>query len=409
MKLALKIAFRYLFSKKSTNAINIISIVSMVGMGLGAFALIVLLSVFNGFETLVLDLQNSFYSDIEIKTTKGKTFNPTNKLLEIISISEGVDAYSFVLEENAYLKYKEKERIATVKGVDENYYNVSRIEKNIVAGNSQLIDKGINYAILGSGIDYYLGTDVKRPITPIQISIPKKKKTTAIVASQLLNSGSVMPGGVFLIQSEFDNKYMIIPIDLMRKITKTKKEISSIEIRIKEGYVLEKVKNNLSEALGENYFLTTRNEQDKALYKAMKAEKWAVFAILGLIMFIISFNIVGSLSMISIEKKQDISILRAMGLKKKVIKNIFILQGVIGSLIGAFIGVVLGLLLLLSQKIFGFISLPSNGAFVIDSYPVFIKTNDILFSFLMVVVISIIASYYPAKKASEQDFSFSKN
>ena len=409
MKLALKIAFRYLFSKKSTNAINIISIVSMVGMGLGAFALIVLLSVFNGFETLVLDLQNSFYSDIEIKTTKGKTFNPTNKLLEIISITEGVDEYSFVLEENAYLKYKEKERIATVKGVDENYYNVSRIEKNIVAGNSQLIDKGINYAILGSGIDYYLGTDVKRPITPIQISIPKKKKTTAIVASQLLNSGSVMPGGVFLIQSEFDNKYMIIPIDLMRKITKTKKEISSIEIRIKEGYVLEKVKNNLSEALGENYFLTTRNEQDKALYKAMKAEKWAVFAILGLIMFIISFNIVGSLSMISIEKKQDISILRAMGLKKKVIKNIFILQGVIGSLIGAFIGVVLGLLLLLSQKIFGFISLPSNGAFVIDSYPVFIKTNDILFSFLMVVVISIIASYYPAKKASEQDFSFSKN
>ena len=409
MKLALKIAFRYLFSKKSTNAINIISIVSMVGMGLGAFALIVLLSVFNGFETLVLDLQNSFYSDIEIKTTKGKTFNPTNKLLEIISKTEGVDEYSFVLEENAYLKYKEKERIATVKGVDENYYNVSRIEKNIVAGNSQLIDKGINYAILGSGIDYYLGTDVKRPITPIQISIPKKKKTTAIVASQLLNSGSVMPGGVFLIQSEFDNKYMIIPIDLMRKITKTKKEISSIEIRIKEGYVLEKVKNNLSEALGENYFLTTRNEQDKALYKAMKAEKWAVFAILGLIMFIISFNIVGSLSMISIEKKQDISILRAMGLKKKVIKNIFILQGVIGSLIGAFIGVVLGLLLLLSQKIFGFISLPSNGAFVIDSYPVFIKTNDILFSFLMVVVISIIASYYPAKKASEQDFSFSKN
>lgn len=375
MKLAFKIAFRYLFSKKSTNAINIISIVSMVGMGLGTFALIVLLSVFNGFESLVLDLQNSFYSDIEIAAVKGKTFEPTNKLLEKISNTKGVKEYSFVLEENAYLKYKDKERIATVKGVDENYFNVSKIEKNVAAGSSKLIEKGIYYAILGSGIDYYLGTDVKRPITPIQISIPKKEKTTAIVASQLLNSGSVMPGGVFLIQSEFDNKYMIIPLELMRKITKTKKEISSIELKIEDNATLEKVKKDLSENLGENYFLTTRNEQDKALYKAMKAEKWAVFAILGLIMFIISFNIVGSLSMISIEKKQDISILKAMGLKRKTIKSIFIMQGVLGSLIGAFLGLIIGLILLFSQKIFGFISLPSDGAFVIDSYPVFILSS----------------------------------
>lgn len=408
MKLAFKIAFRYLFSKKSTNAINIISIVSMVGMGLGTFALIVLLSVFNGFETLVLDLQNSFYSDIEIEAAKGKTFNPTKELLEQLSTTNGIEEYSFVLEENAYLKYKKKERIATVKGVDANFFNVSRIEGNIAAGSSKLVEEGINYAILGSGIDYYLGTDVKRPISPIQISIPKKKKTAALVASQLLNTGNVMPGGVFLIQSQFDNKYMIIPLDLMRKITKTKKEISSIEIKLKESFKLQKVKNVLEQKLGANFLITTRNEQDKALYKAMKAEKWAVFAILGLIMFIISFNIVGSLSMVSIEKKQDISILKAMGLKRKTIRNIFILQGVTGSLIGAFVGLILGLMLLFGQKIFGFVNLPSNGGFVIDSYPVFIKTNDIFFSFIMVVVISLIASYYPAKKASEQEFSFAK-
>lgn len=408
MKLALKIAFRYLFSKKSTNAINIISIVSMVGMGLGTFAMIILLSVFNGFETLVLDLQNSFYSDIEIQISKGKTFKPHKELLSKISSTSSIEDYSFILEENAYLKYKKKERIATVKGVDQNFYNVSRIEKSIAAGNSKLIENGINYAILGSGIDYYLGTDIKRPIDPIRISIPKKKKTTAIVASQLLNTGSVMPGGVFLIQSEFDNKYMIIPLELMRKITKTKEEISSIEIRISETATLAKVKKQLLEKLGKDYTITTRNEQDKALYKAMKAEKWAVFAILGLIMFIISFNIVGSLSMISIEKKQDISILRAMGLKRKTIKFIFILQGVLGSIIGATIGLLLGLTILFAQKIFGFISLPSDGAFVIDSYPVYIEINDILLSFLMVVVISLIASYYPAKKASEQIFSFVK-
>lgn len=408
MKLAFKIAWRYLFSKKSTNAINIISMVSMVGMGLGAFALIILLSVFNGFENLVLDLQNSFYADIEVKAVKGKSFIPTNDLLDKITSTAGVDEYCFVLEENAYLKYNDKEKIATVKGVDENFYNVSRIENNIAAGKPTLKEKGINYAVLGSGIDYVLGTNVNTPLEPININIPKKGKGSAIIASQLFNSGQVMPGGVFLIQSEFDNKYIIIPLSLMRKITKTKEAISSIEIRTFKNSNLSKVKKELMANLGDSFSVTPRNEQDKALYKAMQAERWAVFAILGLIMFIISFNIVGSLSMISIEKKKDISILKAMGLKKQTVKQIFIMQGVMGSILGAIIGLSLGLLILGAQKMFGFIGLPSNGGFVIDAYPVHILPGDILLSFLMVVVISIIASFYPAKKASEEAFSFVK-
>lgn len=408
MKLAFKIALRYLFSKKSTNAINIISMVSMIGMGLGAFALIILLSVFNGFENLVLDLQNSFYADLEVKAVKGKTFIPTNDFLEKISSTEGVEAYCFVLEENAYLKYDDKEKIATVKGVDQNFYNVSRIEPNIAAGKPTLIENGINYAIIGSGIDYVLGTNVNNPLEPIKINIPKKGKSSAIVASQLFNSGQVMPGGVFLIQSEFDNKYMIVPLSLMRKITKEKEAISSIEIRAAENSNLAKIKQKLAENLGKDFSITPRNEQDKALYKAMQAERWAVFAILGLIMFIISFNIVGSLSMMSIEKKKDISILKAMGLKKNTVQQIFILQGVMGSVLGAIIGLILGLLILGAQKMFGFIGLPSNGGFVIDSYPVHILFKDIVLSFFMVVVISIIASFYPAKKAAEEAFSFVK-
>ncbi|MFT4644596.1 MAG: lipoprotein-releasing system permease protein [Planctomycetota bacterium] len=408
MKLAFKIALRYLFSKKSTNAINIISMVSMVGMGLGAFALIVLLSVFNGFENLVLDLQNSFYADIEVKAVKGKTFLPTNDFIDKITSTKDVDTYCFILEENAYLKYEDKEKIATVKGVGENFYAVSRIESNIAAGKATLKEKGINYAILGSGIDYVLGTNVNNPLNPIRINIPKKGKSTAVVASQLFNSGQVMPGGVFLIQSEFDNKYMIIPLLLMRKITKTKDAISSIEIKTVENSNLSKVKKELSASLGDGFSVTPRNEQDKALYKAMQAERWAVFAILGLIMFIISFNIVGSLSMISIEKKKDISILKAMGLKKQTVKQIFIIQGVLGAVLGAIIGLALGLLILGAQKMFGFIGLPSNGGFVIDSYPVHIRIEDIMLSFLMVVVISVIASFYPAKKAAEEAFSFVK-
>jgi len=409
MKLPFQIAKRYLFSKKSTNAINIISLVSMIGMGLGSFALIVLLSVFNGFEHLVLDLQNSFYSDLEIKATKGKTFEPVQDILKELSTENGIASYSYILEENAYLKYKDKERLATIKGVDTNYYKTSRIEKSVVMGSPKLQEKGINYAILGSGIDYVLDTDVERPISSISINIPKKGKTAAMIASQLFNSGEVVPGGVFLIQAEFDNKYILIPLELMRNITRIDSEVSAIEMRINEKANLEKVKATLLQKLPKDFEILARYEHDKSLYKAMKAERWAVFAILGLIMFIISFNIVGSLSMVSIEKKRDISILKAMGLKKNDVLKIFMLQGVLGSVLGATIGLFLGLLVLFAQKTFGFIGLPSNGGFVIDAYPVFIKAEDIFFSFIMVVVISLIASYYPAKKASEQAFTFVKD
>lgn len=408
MKLAFQIAKRYLFSKKSTNAINIISLVSMVGMGLGSFALIVLLSVFNGFEHLVLDLQNSFYSDLQINPIKGKTFEPSDTVLMQLTEANGIASYSYVLEENAYLKYKDNERLATVKGVDTNYYETSRIEKNIVMGASKLSENGINYAVMGSGIDYVLDTDVRRPISSISINIPKKGKTAAIIASQLFHSGEVVPGGVFLIQSEFDNKYIFVSLEKMRSITKIKTAVSTIEIRINEQAKLEKVKKNLVKVLPAGYEVLARYEHDKSLYKAMKAERWAVFAILGFIMFIISFNIVGSLSMVSIEKKRDISILKAMGLKKNDVLKIFMLQGVMGSVLGSIIGLFLGLLVLFAQKAFGFIGLPTNGGFVIDSYPVFIKMEDIFLSFLMVVLISIIASYYPAKKASEQAFTFTK-
>lgn len=409
MKLAFQIAKRYLFSKKSTNAINIISIVSMVGMGLGSFALIVLLSVFNGFEHLVLDLQNSFYSDLEIKAERGKTFEPVNDILKTLTKENGIASYSYVLEENAYLKYKDKERLATVKGVDTNYYSTSKIEKNIVMGESALQDKGINYAILGSGIDYILNTDVERPISSISINIPKKGKSAAMIASQLFNSGEVMPGGVFLIQSEFDNKYIIVPLELMRNITRMETAVSAIEIRINDKATLEKVKKDLLKNLPTGFEVLARYEHDKSLYKAMKAERWAVFAILSFIMFIISFNIVGSLSMVSIEKKRDISILKAMGLKKADIQKIFMLQGLMGSVLGAAIGLCLGLLLLLAQIQFGLIGLPSDGGFVINAYPVFIKAEDIIISFVMVVVISLIASYYPSKKAANQAFSFVKD
>lgn len=409
MKLPFIIALRYLFSKKSTNAINIISKVSMGGMGIGAFALIVVLSVYNGFENLVLNLQNSFYPDIEINALEGKTFELTDSLRVRINNIEGLELISYALQENAYLRYKEKSVIATVKGVDEQFFKVNTIDEYIMMGSSVLHEKDINYGVLGAGIDYQLNTNVSKALHPITISIPKKGKPSGLIATQLFNTGKVMAGGVFAIQNDFDYKYMFIPIELMQAISQEKSYIfSGIEAKAKSGVKLKNLKQDVLEQLGDDFSVTTRFEQDEALYRIMKLEKYATIAILGLILLIISFNIVGSLSMLAMEKKKDITILKSMGADNLTIRMIFLLNGSLGSILGAGVGLILGLLLVLAQSTFGLVKLGGNGGFVIDAYPVIVLWTDILIAFSMIVVISLLAAWYPAKKASKQAISFAQ-
>jgi len=406
MKLSFLIAFRYLFSKKSTNAINIISMVSMGGMGIGAFALIVVLSVYNGFEDLVLNLQNSFYPDIEIRVKQGKLFEPDSVLLNKINAIKDIENLSFVLEENAYLRYKEKSIIATTKGVDEMFFSINNIDDFVPLGKSALKENDINYALLGAGIDYQLNTNVNQPINSISISIPKKTKSSALMAAQLFNTGKAMPGGVFAIQNDFDGKYIFISLDLMQDIMQVDNKISGIEMKAKNGTNLYKLKEMLTSTISEDFKVTTRFEQDEELYQIMKVEKYATIAVLGLILFIISFNIVGSLSMLAMEKRKDISILKSMGAEKNVIRRAFLLNGMLGSLIGSFVGLLAGLALVFAQKIFGFVKLGGNGGFVIDAYPVIVLGSDILIAFTMIVIISLLAAWYPAKKAAEQIIKF---
>lgn len=406
MKLSFLIALRYLFSKKSTNAINIISMVSMGGMGIGAFALIVVLSVYNGFEDLVLNLQNSFYPDIEIRVAEGKLFEADEATLNILNNTSEIENYSFVLEENAYLRYNEKSVIATTKGVDDNFFQINNIDKYVPLGKSVLKENDIHYMLLGAGIDFQLNTNVKNPINSISVSIPKKTKSSALMAAQLFNTGKAMPGGIFAIQNEFDSKYVFISLDLMQEIMQANNKISGIEIKAAKGTNLYKLKENLSSNLSDSFKVVTRYEQDEELYQIMKIEKYATIAVLGLILFIISFNIVGSLSMLAMEKKKDISILKSMGADKKTIQSLFLLNGTLGSIIGSFIGLAAGLLLVLAQKTFGFVKLGGNGGFVIDTYPVIILWTDILIAVAMVIGISLVAAWYPAKKAAEQSITF---
>lgn len=405
MKTAFYIAKRYLFSKKSTNAINIISFVSMIGMGLGAAVLVVLLSVFNGFEGVVVQLQSSFYADIEINKLEGKVFEIDNIKLQEISDLEAIQAYCLVLEENAYISYNNKSIVAKVRAYDENFEKVNDIGQYIIQGEKDLQENGQDFALLGAGVFRKIEANSNQSIT---IAIPKKGKTTAINAVQLFNTAQIFPGGVFGIQNEFDNVYILTSLDFLRKLQGFKNEVSSIEIKIKPGAKENTVANDLLKILGPDYKTTTRVQQNQSLYKAMQAEKFAMIAILFLVLLIISFTIVGALSMLAMEKRVDISILKAMGASKKLIFNIFLLEGILGSLIGATIGAVLGLIIVLIQQVFGVIKLGTNGGFVIDSYPVKLEMFDVLIAFVLIIIISFLASWFPAKRAANSEILFVK-
>ena len=403
MHTAFAIAIRYLFSSKSTNAINIISYISMIGMGLGAMVLVVLLSVFNGFEDLVIQLQGSFYADIEINKTAGKVFQADEVFIEKIENIEGIETYALVLEENAYVSYDGKSTVAKVRAYDEQFYKVNTIADYIIEGSSELKHDDQDFALLGAGVYYHINANNNQPIS---IAIPKKGKTSAINVSQLFTSAQIFPGGVFGIQNEFDNSYIITSLAFLRDLQGFKNEVSSIELKVKEGFNDKAVINNINQQLGAEFETTTRVQQNKSLYKAMQAEKYAMIAILFLVLLIISFTIVGALSMLAMEKKLDISILKAMGASDGFIFKVFMYQGMFGSLIGALVGAVMGVLIVGAQQLFGFVTLGGNGGFVIEAYPVKLEAPDVLLAFALITVISFIASWLPASRAAKGKMLF---
>ncbi|MCD8528418.1 MAG: ABC transporter permease [Chitinophagales bacterium] len=406
MKTIFTIASRYLFSKKSTNAINIISYVSMAGMGIGAAVLVVLLSVFNGFESLVVTLQSSFYPDIEIKQTTGKFFKQENELFAKLNEIPEVESVCLVLEENAYVNYNGKSTIAKARGYDTNFNKVNSIEDYMVKGDAILTEKNQDYAVLGAGVYTTLEANNNQPIT---IAIPKKGKNTTIIASQLFKTAQIFPSGVFAIQTEFDNSYILTSLPFMQNLSDNKGKISSIEVKLKSTANEKTAVKNMQKLLGNTYTVTTRVEQNKSLYKAMQAEKYAMVAILFLVLLIISFTIVGALSMLSLEKTLDISILKAMGAGKNKIFKIFMGVGIMGSLIGAGVGAFLGVLIIGAQQLFGIVKLGgAEGGFVIDAYPVKLLFTDVLLSFALIIIISIIASWLPAKRAANAALQFQK-
>jgi lipoprotein-releasing system permease protein len=396
VKLSLYIAKRYLFAKKSRNAINIISTVSVAGVAVGTMALIIILSVFNGLETMVSAIFNTFDPDIKITAAEGKTFIADTARLKLLSRVDGLSCYSLTIEDNALLKYGSREFIATIKGIDENYVMVSNIDSSMWEGEFILKnEKGRPYAIPGIGVAQYLGIRVNF-ITPLEIIFPRKTGSVNFNAENSLNRKFIFPSGIFEVEKEYDSKYVYIPIDFARELTETDKGVTTIEIKFKKNADPNSVQKDIAKIFGKGFTVHNRYEQQAIFYKVMRSERLAIFFILTLILIIASFNIIGSLTMLIIEKEKDIDILKSLGADNNLIRKIFIFEGWLISIIGAISGIILGFIVCWLQQTYGLVKLNSQ-SLIMNSYPVVMKIKDFIVVPGTVLLIGYWAAWYPVR------------
>jgi len=396
VKLSLYIAKRYLFAKKSRNAINVISAVSVAGVAVGTMALIVVLSVFNGLEKLVTSIFNTFDPDLKITAAEGKTFIPDSSKLVLLGNIDGISCYSLSIEENALLKYGERKVIATIKGVDDNYSKVSGIDSAMWEGEFNLrSEKGRPWAVPGVGIAQYLGIRVNF-INPLFIWVPKRSAGATLNPEEAFNHEYIFPSGIFQVEQAYDSKYIYLPIDFARELIENDKGVSSVEIKFSEKTDSRIVQKNVIKLFGKGFLVQNRYEQQEIFYKVMRSERLAIFMILTLILIIASFNIVGSLTMLIIEKERDVEILKSLGADNTLIRKIFIFEGWLISIIGAFSGLILGFIVCWLQQTFGFVKLQSE-TLIMDSYPVVMKLFDFIIVPAVVLLIGFWAAWYPVR------------
>ena len=400
MRLSLYIAKRYLFAKKSRNAINVISGISAAGVTIGTMVLIIVLSVFNGLEDMVNSLFSTFDPDLEVRISRGKVFVPTLDQLKALDEIEGIAVYSPVLEENALLHYDEKQYIATVKGVNENYPDITGLDSVMWDGSFLLKERnGRPYAVVGLGVANNLGIGLSF-ISPLIIYVPERVGRVTNPADAFVRK-VIFPSGIFSIEQEYDSRYVYVPIDVMRELLMYNDEISSLEIKFTEGTKAEDVQPAVEKLFGPAYTIKNKYQQQEIFYKVMKSERLAIFFILTFILIIASFNIIGSLTMLIIEKERDISVLRNLGADNKLIKKIFIFEGWMISILGAVTGLLLGFIICWLQQKYGLVKLQGE-TLIMDAYPVTMNVIDFLAVLGTVLFIGYIAAWYPAQYMSRK-------
>lgn len=366
----------------------------------GTMALILVLSVFNGLEGLIKSLYTVFYADVSISANEGKSFEITHELRQKLNAVSYIDAYSFVLEENALLEYNDKQFICTIKGVDENYFKViPKFDTFMVDGKKILQRDSIPFAIVGIGVALKLGLNASQSFIPLTIYMPKKNSSSFATMENAFNKSYINTSGAFAVSDEFDSKYTIVPFRYFQQLTENDNRASEIVIRLKNTHQTNNAITQLKQTLGKDFSVKSRYEQNEVLYKILKSEKWITFAILLFIMIIASFNIIGALSMLVLEKKKDIATLTALGLQRKSILKIFMLEGMLMSCLGAAIGMILALILCILQDKVGIIPMPGT-SFLVSYYPVKMEITDFIAVAFVVIIISLLAAYLPAKKAA---------
>lgn len=372
----------------------------MIGVAVGTMSLIMVLSVFNGLEDLIRGLYASFDAELKIEATKGKSFLVTEDWLKSIEEIEGVGVVTEVIEDNALFKYRDYQHLARIKGVSENYLQQGRFDKGYIWGELDLGSEKQPKAIIGRGVGFFLSVDLDNPIDLLQVYYPKAPRSAGTIdPNQLYNRDILKPSAFFSIEKDFDDNYIIAPLTFVSSLLNYGEKRTSLEIKVAEGYSIQRVKSKVSAFLGEDYLVKDTDEQHAQILRTIKIEKLFVFLTLTFILAVASFNIFFSLSMMAIEKKRDTAILFALGAKKWMIQKIYLKQGAIIAFTGAIIGLVLGYLACWLQDQYGLVSLGIASS-VIESYPVKMVWWDFLWTSVSVITITFLASFRPAMIAS---------
>lgn len=399
MNLPLRIARRYLLARRSMSAVNIITGIAVLGVSIGAAALVLILSVFNGFEDLFLSMYNSFNPDVTITPVAGKTFEPDSLVLEELYQLEGLELMSQTIEEKALFDYKENQTIGLLKGVDQQYRAVTGIDSTVREGRYELFTEDADLAVVGQGIRNKLGVDVDDPFSVLTIYMPKRKRGGSFLNARPFKSVQAHPVGTFLVQQDFERQYVLVPLPMAQSLLDRRGAISALEISLEDRYETASTYAKIQAIVGEDFVIKNRFEQEASFLRLMRIEKWLSFAIVGLMMLLISFNLIGALWMIVLEKQPDIAILKSMGMTDRDVYRLFIYEGLLMVGFGLLIGFILALIIFTLQKTVGIITLP--GGMLIDAYPVSLRWYDFPVVALTVGVIGAIAAILPARRAMQ--------
>lgn len=364
-------------------------------------ALVIVLSVFNGFEELILSLFNAFNPDIEITAARGKYIDISNFPTEKVKSIPGVKYYTEALEENVLLRYQSKQMIAVLKGVSPDFFHSSRIADYVIDGECTLEHDSLNFALVGAGIAYELGINLNDIINPVEVYVPNAQRFDPVNSLNAFSEQNVFASGVFSIQQDFDSKYFLTPLSFAKKLLGDSVKLSQIELGLAPGVSQTKIVQSLKTILGNDYVIKNRYQQQEFIYKVMKSEKWFSFLILVFILIIALFTLIGSVSMLIIDKQKDINVLWSLGSDYRQLKLIFLLEGLMITLLGTLVGLALGFLVCWLQIQFGWVKIASASTFVVQSYPVKIILSDFLLVFVTVICVSFLAILFPVRKISQ--------